>query len=203
VSRRWSNLYENLHGELDGDTWLVGRTTMAEMSKGEPPSNAGDVRRPTHFARRGADQYAIAVDTRGELHFRRADVGGDHAVVLPGGGVTDEHLAELAGDGVSYIVSAGEKVDLRGSLEMLRTELGIERLLIEGGGAINGSFMAEGLVDELNVVVAPPLDARSGMEGIISHGEDGLAGRVQLSLQGCRRLDYGALHLRYDVLPPA
>jgi len=57
-AKDWSNLYENLHGELDGDAWLVVRATMAEMLKGEPhlPSNAGDARRPNHFAWRDADQ---------------------------------------------------------------------------------------------------------------------------------------------------
>jgi len=63
--------------------------------------------------------------------------------------------------------------------------------------------MAEGLVDELNVVVAPALDARTGMKGIISHDDDGPAGRVQLSLQECRRLEHGVVHLKYDVVPSA
>ncbi|MBA2935536.1 dihydrofolate reductase family protein [Sphingomonas sp. CGMCC 1.13654] len=197
----WSGLYEKLHGELGGDAWLVGRTTMAEMSKGEPhaPAEAGEVERPHHFAQRNANQYAIAVDTRGQLHFRGSEIGGDHAVVLLGGGVSDEHLAELTGDGVSYIVSENDRVDLRTSLEILRSELGIETLLLEGGAAINGSFLAEGLVDELHVVVSPTLDARQDMEAIVSHGEDGLKGRVQLSLLDCRRLDRGAVHLKYAV----
>jgi riboflavin biosynthesis pyrimidine reductase len=197
----WSALYEALHGKLDGDAWLVGRTTMAEMAKGEPhpPAHHDDVVRPNHFARRDADQYAIAVDTSGRLHFRGDNVGGDHAVVLLGAGVPDAHLAELMADGVSYVISDGDEVDLRASLALLRSELGIERLLLEGGAEINGSFLAEGLVDELHVVVAPALDARADMEGIVSHGDAGLAGRVELSLLGCDSLDHGAVHLAYEV----
>ncbi|WP_454883871.1 dihydrofolate reductase family protein [Sphingomonas oryzagri] len=198
----WGGLYETLHGELGGDAWLVGRTTMAEMSKGEPhpPIEVGKVERPHHFVRRDASQYAIAVDTKGQLHFNQPDVGGDHAVVLMGCGVSDAHLAELAGDGVSYIVSPGEAVDLRASLEILRAELGIGTLLLEGGATINGSFLAEGLVDELHVIVAPALDARPDMEAIVSHGV-GLKGCVRLSLVDCRRLDHGAVHLKYAVGP--
>lgn len=199
----WSAVYEALHGELGGTAWLVGRTTMAEMSKGEPhpPTEAGKVDRCRHFARRDAAHYAIAVDTKGQLHFRSSNIGGDHVVVLLGAGVADEHLAELAGDGVSYLVSEGDRVDLKAALAILRAELGIETLLLEGGAAINGSFLAEGLVDEFHVVVMPALDARRDMEAIVSHGAEGLKGRVQLSLVSCRRLDHGAVHLRYDVRP--
>jgi riboflavin biosynthesis pyrimidine reductase len=176
-SEDWSALYEAFHAELGGDGWLVGRATMAEMAKGEPhpPSRVDQIERPHHFACRDAHQYAIAVDTEGKLHFRGSDVGGDHAVVLLGGGVSDAHLAELTDDGVSYIVSDGDRVDLSSSLAILHTELGIDTVLLEGGAAINGSFMAEGLVDELNVIIAPTLDGRTGMEQIISCGKDGLA----------------------------
>ena len=202
-TKDWSSLYEALHDKLEGNAWLVGRKTMAEMSKGEPhpPSGPVDVSRPTHFARRDAAHFAIAVDTNGQLHFRGSEVGGDHVVVLLGGQVSNEHLAELTEDGISYIVSGDKHVDLAESLATLRRELCIERLLLEGGAAINRSFLAEGLVDELNVVVAPALDARAGMEGIVSFGEEGLAGRVRLSLRDCQRLEHGAVHLRYDVLP--
>jgi riboflavin biosynthesis pyrimidine reductase len=167
--------------------------------RGHPPAKVGDVDRRQHFARGDAAHYAMAVDTKGQLHFRSSDIGGDHAVVLLGNRVTDEHLAELASDGVSYLVSKSERVDLKASLETLRAELGIETLLLEGGATINGSFLAEGLVDELHVIVMPTLDARKDMEAIVSHGADGLKGRVGLSLASCRRLDHGAVHLKYEV----
>jgi riboflavin biosynthesis pyrimidine reductase len=75
-------------------------------------------------------------------------------VVLLGHDVSDGHLAELASDGVSYIVAAEAKLDLAGMVDALGRELGIRRLLLEGGAAINGSFFAAGLVDELSLLVA-------------------------------------------------
>ncbi|QKC95809.1 RibD family protein [Mesorhizobium sp. NZP2298] len=199
----WSGLYEQIHGDLEGDAWIVGRVTMAEMSKAgaHPPAHAGKVERPHHFARRDAGTYAVALDASGKLHFAKPDVGGDHVVVLLGHGVSDSHLAELAGDGVSYIVSETADIDLAAMLDVLGRELGIRRLLLEGGAGINGSFFAAGLVDELSLLIAPALDARAANQGFVEFGESGLAGKTQLSLTSCEALAHGLVHLRYAVSP--
>ncbi|MET3857736.1 RibD family protein [Rhizobium sp. OAE497] len=200
--KEWSSIYEETHEALRGDAWLVGRVTMAEMAKGSPhpPAVAGDVKRPFHFARKDAPVYAIGVDPGAKLHFKAPDIGGDHVVVLLGSGVSDSHLAELAGDGVSYIVSDSPTIDLRAALQTLHSELGIERLLLEGGAGINGSFLAEGLVDEIYLLVAPAIDATGG-QAIIAF-EGGLKGKAQLSLQSAEARDHGVVALRYKVQSP-
>jgi len=199
----WSGLYEQIHDDLEGDAWIVGRVTMAEMSKAgtHPPAQFGQVDRPHHFARRDAGNYAVALDASGRLHFAKPDVGGDHVVVLLGRDVADSHLAELTADCVSYIVSETAEIDLAAMLDMLARELGIRRLLLEGGAGINGSFFAAGLVDELSLLVAPALDARAGNQGFVEFGESGLAGKMQLSLTSCETLAHGLIHLRYAVSP--
>ncbi|TPK63607.1 RibD family protein [Mesorhizobium sp. B2-4-19] len=199
----WSGLYEQIHGDLQGDAWIVGRVTMAEMSKAgaHPPAQIGKVERPHHFAQRDAGTYAVALDASGRLHFAKPDVGGDHVVVLLGRDVSDSHLAELAADGVSYIVSETAEIDLAAMLEVLGRELAIRRLLLEGGAGINGSFFAAGLVDELSLLVAPALDARARNQGFVEFGESGLAGKMQLSLTDCKTLAHGLIHLRYAVSP--
>ena len=174
---------------------------MAEISKAAPhlPARPGSVDRPHHFARRGAGSYAIAIDPSGKLHFAGPDVGGDHVVVLLGRDVPDSHLAELAGDGVSYIIAETAEVDLASMLDVLGRELGIRRLLLEGGATINGSFFAAGLVDELSLLVAPALDGRARAQSFVEFGESGLANNVQLSRASCEALEHGLVHLRYAV----
>lgn len=100
----WSGLYEKVQRELDGQAWLVGRTTMAEMSKAEPHAPAGpfDVSRSRHIARTDATSYGIALDPSGKTHYTGGDLFGDHVVVLLGRDVPDSHLAELVADEVSY-----------------------------------------------------------------------------------------------------
>ncbi|MEG8023520.1 dihydrofolate reductase family protein [Sphingomonas aurantiaca] len=122
-------------------------------------------------------------------------------VVLLGGDVDDAHLAELAANGVSYLVSSTTEIDLADALATLRRELEIETLLLEGGAGLNGAFLAAGLVDELSIVVAPALDGGDDAQRIVAAG-DGLKGKVTLSLLGCEPLDGGAVHLRYAVSAP-
>jgi riboflavin biosynthesis pyrimidine reductase len=202
--KAWTTVYEEVHGTLAGDAWLVGRVTMGEMSKGtpHPPASAGEVARPTHFARRDAGTYAIAFDRSGKLHFARSDIGGDHVVVLLGPGVPDAHLAELAADGISYVVAPDEAMAPRPLLELLGRELGIKRLLVEGGGNVNGSLMAAGVVDEVSLLVAPAVDGALGVTGVFEVPEAaGLAGKARLRFAGSQALAHGVVHLRYAVEP--
>jgi riboflavin biosynthesis pyrimidine reductase len=197
--KEWTALYQKTHEGLQGDAWIVGRVTMAEMAKGEPhpPEAAGSVKRPNHFADRAAGNYAIALDTSGKLHFTRPDVDGDHIVVILGSAVPDTHLAELAADSISYIVSPSPEIDLQAALEVLGQELGIRKLLLEGGAAINGAFFAAGLIDEFFLLVAPALDGSGGQPVVTFPG--GLVGKTQLSLISAETKDNGAVALRYKV----
>lgn len=199
----WSAIYSTTHDELKADAWIVGRVTMAEMAKGEPHGvpDALPQPRPHHFAKDHKGPYAVAIDARGKLHFARSDVGGDHVVVLLGKDVPDSHLAELVGDGISYIVSDDPEIDLAATLAVLRAELGIERLALEGGGGINGSFLAARLVDEFVVILAPSIDGGSDSRTIVEAGGTGLKGRVALSLKSCEPLAHGAVRLSYAVTP--
>ena len=144
----------------------------------------------------------VAIDRDGKLHFDKPDIGGDPVVVLLGQDVTDAHLAELATDGVSYIVAEDAAMDIAPLLATLKHELGIERLLLEGGGHVNGSLLAAGLVDEISLLVAPAIDGGDGVTGAFDAGAAGLAGKAQLTMVAAEPMNHGVIHLRYQVLAP-
>lgn len=199
---QWSAAYQQVHEALQGDAWIVGRVTMAEMTKAGPhaPQTPGVVERPCHVALpHRAGSFAVALDPSGKLHFTGGEMDGDAIVVLLGQGVSDSHLAELAADGVSYLVAETEEMDLGAMLDGLGRAFGIRRLLLEGGATINGAFFAAGLVDEFSLLVAPALDGRMDSPAIVAAGAAGLAGRVQLSLTSCAAVEHGLVHLRYAV----
>jgi riboflavin biosynthesis pyrimidine reductase len=197
----WSKTYERIHHALKGDAWLVGRVTMAEMSKAtaHPPATIGKLDRPYHFAAGSTGSFAISIDPAAKLHFSKPDIGGDPVVVVLGREAPDHHLAELAADGVSYIVAPEAQPDLSNVLEVLRRELGIRRLLVEGGAGINGAFLAAGLVDELSLLIAPALDGRRKTQHFVELDRDGLADKIELSLTSCEALEHGLVHLRLAV----
>ncbi|KAB2371043.1 RibD family protein [Actinomadura montaniterrae] len=64
--------------------------------------------------------------------------------------------AELAGrlDGLGEVVDAGEPLELAAVLADLSAR-GVRRLMVEGGGAVHTLFLTSGVVDELQLVVAP------------------------------------------------
>jgi len=198
----WSGQYEKVHASLKANAWLVGRVTMAEMSRAgaHAPSGPWKVQRPIHVAKTDAATFAIALDPSGKLHFQGAKLSGDQVIVLMGPAVPDSHLAELASDGVSYIISAGAELDIPSLLDVLAQEFGIKHLVVEGGAKTNGAFLAAQVVDELRVLVAPALDGAEQVQGIVDY-RTGLAGVVKLQLKSAEVLDHGVVQLAYAVLP--
>ena len=201
--RDWSAQYEKVHASLQADAWLVGCVTMAEMSKSGPhaPSGPWKVERPIHIAKTDVATFAVALDPSGKLHFQSGKLSGDHLIVLLGRDTPDSHLAELAADGVSYIVSAGAELDIPSLLDVLARQFGITHLVVEGGAKTNGAFLAAQVVDELRVLVAPALDGAEQIQGIVDY-RNGLAGVVRLQFKTADVLDHGVVQLAYAVLPP-
>jgi riboflavin biosynthesis pyrimidine reductase len=200
----WSGEYEKIHAALDANAWLVGRVTMAEMSKAGPHASSGpwQAERPLHVAKTDATTFAVALDPSAKLHFQDSKLSGDHVIVVLGRDTPDSHLAELAADGVSYIVCADAQFDIPGLLEVLGRSFGIAHLVVEGGAKTNGAFLAAQVVDELRVLVAPALDAAEHGQGIVDY-RNGLAGIVRLQFKSADVLDHGVVQLTYAVLPQA
>ncbi len=183
---------------------MVGRVTMAEMAKGAPhaPEGPYNVARPVHFANRNSKSFGIAIDRSGAVHYKGPDLFGDHIIALLGHDVPDGYLAELAADGVSYVIAETADFDVGSLLDVVNKELGVERIVLEGGAGTNGALLAAGLVDEINFIVAPALEGRSGTDSVVEFGPDGLTDKVELSLIDCQSLGHGMVNLRYAATGP-
>ena len=80
---------------------------------------------------------------------------GDGRVLLCTSSRTDARTAAaLAELGVEVVVTGDVRVDLGGALSALAAR-GVERLMVEGGGTLVASLLEAGLVDELQLAVAP------------------------------------------------
>ena len=195
-----SSLYEDIHGELAGDAWLVGRITGAEFAKRDAayPEVSEPVERKNWFARKQADSWAIVLDRSGKIAWGRADIDGDPLVVVLTRGVSEGHLAGLREDGVSYIFAGENEIDLAAALETLNRELRIERILLEGGGAVNGALLSAGLVDELSQIVVPSVEGVSGNPALFDVRDyPGKLPKMVMEFMSCEPREKGSVWLRY------
>ena len=198
------DLFEQVHDELDGDAWLIGRVTGQEFAKGKPYplSTRESFPRQAWFARRDAKAHGVVLDAHGKIAWGRSDIGGDPIVAVLCEAVSDAHLAGLRGERVSYIFAGKSQLDLALTLEILNRELGVKRLLLEGGGGTNGAFLRAGLVDELNLVICPAVDGAKGAPSVFDSSEaesDRRAPVTAMTLESSKALDGGAMLLRYRI----
>ncbi|MFI5000653.1 MAG: dihydrofolate reductase family protein [Reyranellales bacterium] len=195
-------LFEKLHDQLGGGSWLCGRVTAQEFAKGTHYPPSGQVfPRQSWFARRDAKAWGIFLDAKGKAVWARNDIGGDPILVILTEAVSDRHLAGLRADGVSYIFAGAAEIDLAAALETLNRELGIERILLEGGGGANGALLRAGLVDELSLAICPAIDGSSGAPTVFNSGDVDLgpAPIESMVLTSHEVLDGGAVWLRYRL----
>ena len=198
------NLFERLHDQLGGGSWLCGRVTAQEFAKGKGlvyPPTAERFPRENWYADRGARTWGIFLDAHGKAVWHRSDIGGDAILVILAESVPDSHLAGLRKDGVSYIFAGKTGIDLAAALETLNRELGIERVMLEGGGGANGALLRAGLVDEISLVISPVIDGSSGAPTVFNSGDKDLgpAPIERMVLSGHEILDGGAVWLRYRL----
>jgi riboflavin biosynthesis pyrimidine reductase len=204
AENRMPGLFERLHEQLGGGSWLIGRITGSEYAKAEgyPDRTDQSYPRQAWFASRDAAAYGIALDAHGKIAWGRSDIGSDPIVVVLTELVSDAHLAGLRRDGVSYIFAGEQELDLGLALEILNRELGLERLLLEGGGGSNGAFLRAGLIDEISLAICPAIDGANGAPSVFDSGdqEAGNAAPIRsMTLASSEVLEGGVVWLRYRL----
>ena len=207
-TKRWvpkfdsAGVYERMHDELDGDAWLVGRTTGEEFNERDepyPPYDGEPIPRDDWFAVERADSWAVIMDAHGKIAWGTSDVSGDRILVILTRRVSDRVLAGLRSDGVSYIFGGETEIDLPAVLETLGARLGIKRLLMEGGGSANGAMLAAGLIDELSVVVTPHIDGSRKSPSLFDVSDGQRLPVKEMTLESHQLLEGGWMWLRYRL----
>jgi len=212
AENRMAGLFERLHDQLGGGSWLIGRVTGSEYAKADSYPDRTDQTYPREpwFAQRFAPgdaaapgtAWGIALDAQGKIAWGRSDIGGDPIVVVLTQRVSDAHLAGLRQDNVSYIFAGEQELDLRLALEILNRELGLERLLLEGGGGSNGAFLRAGLIDEISLAICPAVDGAKGAPSVFDSGDKdaGVAAPIRsMTLASSEVLEGGVVWLRYRL----
>ena len=194
-----SREYEKTAATFDADAWIIGRVSMEPYAgKARIPrqKNRPPVARKDFVAPHDAASYAIAIDPSGKLRWSKNNIDGEHVIAILTEGVSDDYLAFLQAQGVSYVFGGKSKINLPRALAKLREHFGIKKLLLEGGGKINGSFLAADLIDELSILVAPVADGSIGTATLFDAGKSPAR---RLELKSVEKRAGGIVWLRYKV----
>ena len=196
--------YDEVAARFDAQGWLVGRKSMEPFTQGAARTTqiVASKLRETFIADRKGRSLAVAVDPSGKLHYGQDHAGGDHVVAVIGEQVSDQYLAELREDGVSYLFAGPKGDDLARAMNTLGEAFGVKTLLLEGGGLINGAFLKARLIDEISLLVYPGIDGLAGVPSIFEFvggaDERPAAGRSLRHL-ATETLEGGVVWLRYGV----
>lgn len=197
---QWLETYMEVFKSFSCDAWIVGRVSMQEMNPSiykEAPDNT-PIQRPISKGLE-TSQYCIVLDPSGKLSFNEPTVNGDAIIVLLGRNISDSHLANLTASNVSYIVSDTDDINLKNMLEHLHDNFGIKKAGLMGGSNINGSFISEGLVNEIQVLIAPSVSLSGNIKPLLGSSNYIRNDKLSLELKSTETLSYGLVRLNYNV----
>lgn len=176
------------------DGVLVGAGTAAAEGYG-PMSDDSTVGRMRVALDRPATAPIVVVSRRASLAPGGPLVGGNSPTVCVTCEAADPgRRAALSAAGVEVLVCGQDDVDLPLALDRL-AERGIEQLTCEGGPQLLRSALAAGVVDELDLSIAPALVGG----GVRLVGDEPLGDVARLDLRSLLEED-GMLFARYGAL---
>lgn len=195
--------YWTVSGEFGADAIMMGRTTLQESYplKTFEHKSTSPTQRPETFKAQPVVVDAIpniVIDTKGKVLYEGNKE--QNFITILSEQVSDEYLAHLRENNVSYLFAGADGKDLDKAMETLGTEFGLKTILLEGGGYMNGSFLKAGLIDELSLMVYPSIDGLSGMPSIFEYkgqlGENPSEGQ-SLEFISAKQMEDGIVWLQY------
>jgi len=117
-------------------------------------------------------------------------------IILTSQKTSATQLTALRNAGAKVFVLGEKRVNLVAAKETL-AEQGIERVLVEGGGSLNAALLAEGLVDEVQVYIAP-LIFGGATAPTLADGK-GIPSGINLVMVSVEKLEGGGVLLKYQV----
>ncbi|MBD5464115.1 MAG: RibD family protein [Lachnospiraceae bacterium] len=199
--------YGKFRTKMAADAWMYGTTTTKEFINFRKPVLAEECEVPQgdFIADNQAELYYISLDVDGEI--------GWESGIFSNKGRTPAHVIEVLTEstptaykdylrkrGVSYIIAGEKNLDCKLAMEKLYEYFQIEKVLICGGGVINWSFLQAGMIDELNLFLAPVSDGSSGKASVFTQIPSLSEGKpVEFLLKDMEKIGDGGLRLNYLV----
>jgi len=195
-------IYERCHERFDSEAWMCGRVTLekdfADEEKPKLTKSRQRIPKKPFVGDIDATSFAIAVDAKGKLGWKKNHLSGDHIIELLTEQVSNSYLDYLQQRKISYIFAGKKEIDFKSALNQLASLFPIKTIMLEGGGHVNGSLLKEGLIDELSLLIIPIADGTSNAPTTFEVSEYlQKKPAAHLRLTDVKKLQQGVLWLKY------
>lgn len=193
--------YADISTQLVTDAWMFGKATVKEVFPDRfiTRKTTRSQSEKIHVGLHDTPRLFITVDPDADIQYTSDRLRGDNIVTVLGRNASDDYLAMLEENGISYIV-LNNPTALHEAMDILYDRFGVRRISLQGGGIINGAMLAEGLIDELSLVIYPGIDglttAPSIFEYLGSSDEYPAVGQ-SLELLSVEKRRHGIVWMRY------
>jgi 2,5-diamino-6-(ribosylamino)-4(3H)-pyrimidinone 5'-phosphate reductase len=188
---------DNLRAGVDA-VMVGGRTLLGEDPRLLIRSSDLRATRRAHGLPENPAKVGIVTRPAFKPDARFLSTGPARIILFVAAGVDESELAELRERGVEIYAMGNPRVDLLAAMSTL-VELGIGRVLVEGGGSLNFELLRQGLVDEVQVYIAPLIVGGASAPTLADGAGLPRDLAVRLTRTDMSYEDDGGLVLRYQV----
>lgn len=194
------NMHYSIASSLKVDAYLVGSQTLLDAS-GEIPSEPETEEEERIYDPEDVRPFWIVVDSRsrlkGMLHFYRQMEYIKDIIVLVSNSTPNDYLRYLKEKNYPYVKAGKERIDFFEAFRILSEEYKIETILTDTGPTLNNLLLEQNLADEISLIVAPFIVAKSQPRMFI--GLDIEEEQIKLSSQDAQKLGNDYVWLRYKI----
>ena len=195
------NMHYSIASSLKVDAYLVGSQTILDASDEIPPEPETEEKERIYDPE-DIRPFWVVVDSRsrlkGLLHFYRQMEYIKDIIVLVSHSTPKDYLHYLKEKGYPHVKAGKEKVDLFEAFQIIKEEYRIETILTDTGPTLNNLLLKQNLVDEISVIVAPFIVAKSQPKIFI--GLDIEEDHIKLTNKDAQSLGNEYVWLRYKVM---
>ncbi|MFC1996858.1 2,5-diamino-6-(ribosylamino)-4(3H)-pyrimidinone 5'-phosphate reductase [Chloroflexota bacterium] len=189
---------DRLRAESDA-VMVGGRTLIEEDPRLTVKSPELQRERIAHNLAENPVKVGVVSEARLSPESRFIQDGPAQVMIFTTEKTSKEQVKSLKEAGVEVFITGEQRVELSTMLDLLKY-LGINRVLVEGGGVLNSALIQQGLVDEIQIYIAP-LIFGGALAPTLADGM-GLAREHAIHLQvgSVDTFRDGAILIRYRIL---
>ncbi len=194
-------LHYEVAGRIGAQAMLAGsytaKTGIEIFMTSVPPEQPKDFVKPIIKEEDYRPYWAIA-DSRGILkgllHVYRQSGYGKDVILLVSNTTPNDYLEYLTARNYDYISAGNDHVDYKAALEELNKRYGIKTVATDTGGVLASILLEEGLVDEVQLLVAPEIVGKKAVNLFRT-----LSRNIKLELVNCEIIKENFALLVYRV----